>query len=539
MQGHQGENIKEKNHIIEIEKRDVALEDVAKKAIQICVESFGLLGGWLGRAESDGHVRLVAHFPDEASSLEQVAVRWDETELSHGVVGKAIKSGKLQICQDVEAYPSYLPWKGFVTELGIKSFVAIPLIENGRAFGSINLYSDKIGYFTDSIMTSLQNYVGIFSFILKYSNLYNSTNKRLNRLKALRNIDMAISAGNGIKLVYYVALEETIKQLGADAASILSYDPHAQSLKIAATHGFEAKNLEGLCVSIENTIEGKVLKKHEIIHIPDLRAISPFDSSSIDFYLEEGFRSYYGAPLTAKGERLGVLQVFFRNPLTGGEEWVNFFEALAGQISLGIDNAKLVDDLWNRNLELFNAYNETIAGWGKALSLKEDETADHSERVTKLTVEIARRMGIKNPDLVHIERGAYLHDIGKIGVPDSILLKKGKLTEEEWEIMKKHPEYAFEMLSPITYLNKSIDIPYCHHEKWDGTGYPRGLKGKQIPLSARIFAVVDVWDALTSDRPYRKAWPKEKAIEYIKEQKGKHFDPEVVDVFITIIEGQE
>lgn len=539
MQENQGENIKEKNHIIEIEKRDVALEDVAKKAIQICVKSFGLLCGWLGRAESNGHVKLVACFPKEASSLKQVALRWGEIELSHGLAGKAIKSGKPQICQDIEACPSYLPWKGFVTELGIKSFVAIPLIGNGRAFGSINLYSNKIGYFTDSIMTSLQNYVGIFSFILKYSNLYDSTNKHLNRLKALRNIDMAISTGSGIKLVYYVALEETIKQLGADAATILSYDPHAQSLKIAATYGFEANNLEGFCVSIENTIEGKVLKKHEIIHIPDLRAISPFDSSSIDFYLEEGFRSYYGAPLTARGERLGVLQVFFRKPLTGGEEWVNFFEALAGQISLGIDNAKLVEDLWNRNLELFTAYNETIAGWGKALSLKEDETAGHSERVTKLTVEIARRMGIKNPDLVHIERGAYLHDIGKIGVPDSILLKKGKLTEEEWEIMKKHPEYAFEMLSPITYLNKSIDIPYCHHERWNGTGYPRGLKGKQIPLSARIFAVVDVWDALTSDRPYRKAWPKEKAIEYIKEQKGKHFDPGVVNVFITIIEGQE
>jgi HD-GYP domain-containing protein (c-di-GMP phosphodiesterase class II) len=148
-------------------------------------------------------------------------------------------------------------------------------------------------------------------------------------------------------------------------------------------------------------------------------------------------------------------------------------------------------------------------------------------------------MGMKEEELYYVRLGALLHDIGKIGVPDSILLKPGKLTDDEWKIMKKHPEYAFQMLSPIAYLSKAIDIPYCHHEKWDGTGYPRGLKGKQIPLSARIFAVVDVWDALTSDRPYRKAWPKDKAIEYIRSQSGSHFDPEVVDVFMKIINEDE
>jgi HD-GYP domain-containing protein (c-di-GMP phosphodiesterase class II) len=156
-----------------------------------------------------------------------------------------------------------------------------------------------------------------------------------------------------------------------------------------------------------------------------------------------------------------------------------------------------------------------------------------------MTVRIARAMGMKEEELYYVRLGALLHDIGKIGVPDSILLKPGKLTDDEWKIMKKHPEYAFQMLSPIAYLSKAIDIPYCHHEKWDGTGYPRGLKGKQIPLSARIFAVVDVWDALTSDRPYRKAWPKDKAIEYIRSQSGSHFDPEVVDVFMKIINEDE
>lgn len=171
--------------------------------------------------------------------------------------------------------------------------------------------------------------------------------------------------------------------------------------------------------------------------------------------------------------------------------------------------------------------------------MKDEETEEHSRRVTEMTVRIARKMGMDKEALAHVYRGALLHDIGKMGIPDSILLKPGKLTNEEWAIMKKHPDYAFRLLSPIDYLRPAIDIPYCHQEKWDGTGYPRGLKGEQIPLPARIFAVVDVWDALSSDRPYRKAWPKEKVMELIREESGKHFDPKVVEVFLGTLEKGE
>jgi putative nucleotidyltransferase with HDIG domain len=164
------------------------------------------------------------------------------------------------------------------------------------------------------------------------------------------------------------------------------------------------------------------------------------------------------------------------------------------------------------------------------MDLRDKETEGHTLRVTEITMELAALFGIKDEDLVGARRGALLHDIGKMGVPDGILLKPEKLTEEEWLIMKKHPSFAFDMLSPIHYLQSAMDIPYCHHEKWDGTGYPRGLKGEQIPLIARIFALADVWDALTSDRPYRKAWPNEKALEYLKSEAGKHFDPAVVKI---------
>ena len=137
-------------------------------------------------------------------------------------------------------------------------------------------------------------------------------------------------------------------------------------------------------------------------------------------------------------------------------------------------------------------------------------------------------------ELLQVRRGSLLHDMGKLGVPDHILHKPGSLTDEEWAVMKKHPQLAHDMLYPIEYLRPALEIPYCHHEKWDGTGYPRGMKGDDIPVSARLFAIVDVWDALTSDRPYRSAWTKEKALAHIKEQSGKHFDPAVVDLFLKI-----
>jgi putative nucleotidyltransferase with HDIG domain len=205
---------------------------------------------------------------------------------------------------------------------------------------------------------------------------------------------------------------------------------------------------------------------------------------------------------------------------------------LAGQAAIAIDNVELFEKLQGSNAELMMAYDETIEGWSRAMDLRDQETEGHTQRVSAITLKLANDMGFNTDEMVHIRRGALLHDIGKMGVPDSILRKPGPLTEEEWEIMQKHPHFAYEMLAPIAYLRTALDIPYCHHEKWDGTGYPRGLAGEQIPLAARMFAVVDVWDALRSDRPYRKAWPEDKVRTHIREQSGKHFDPRVTDIFL-------
>jgi putative nucleotidyltransferase with HDIG domain len=190
-------------------------------------------------------------------------------------------------------------------------------------------------------------------------------------------------------------------------------------------------------------------------------------------------------------------------------------------------------------MSLTLAYNHTLEGWARALEYRDIETEGHSKKVTKITMQLARRMGINEQELLHIRRGALLHDIGKMGIPDQILHKPGALTEDEWAIMHKHPEFAYEMLRSIEYLRPALDIPYHHHEKWDGSGYPRGLKGEQIPLAARIFAIVDVWDALCSDRPYRKAWPKKEIVDYLKDQSGKHFDPKIADIFLEMINNSD
>ena len=210
-------------------------------------------------------------------------------------------------------------------------------------------------------------------------------------------------------------------------------------------------------------------------------------------------------------------------------------EVVQRRNELSMIRYELIDDLRQANKELTDAYETTLEGWSKALELRDYETKGHSQHVTEATIILARDMGVPEEELCHYRRGALLHDIGKMGIPDSILLKKGPLTAEEWEIMHNHPRYAYDLLSSIHFLKSAMDIPFYHHERWDGTGYPCGLKGEQIPLSARIFSVIDVWHALSSNRPYRKAYPKEEVYHYLSTNKGLHFDPVVIDHFLTLL----
>ena len=249
--------------------------------------------------------------------------------------------------------------------------------------------------------------------------------------------------------------------------------------------------------------------------------------------LKQRRETFVGVPLNAANRQVGALLLKRETPLSPAER--DLLADLADLSANALHRTELFEQLRAANAELRAAYDATIEGWSRALDLRDRETEGHSRRVTELTARIAARMGFSDEELVHVRRGALLHDIGKMGIPDAILLKPGPLDEHEWAIMRMHPTLAVELLQPIEFLAPALDIPWCHHEKWDGTGYPRGLRGEEIPLAARIFAVVDVYDALTSDRPYRAAWSRERALAYIREQAGRHFDPQVVAVFEQVI----
>jgi hypothetical protein len=244
-----------------------------------------------------------------------------------------------------------------------------------------------------------------------------------------------------------------------------------------------------------------------------------------------------GVPLIAQDNLIGFL--WMGRKKDADESEFRLLVAIADIAANAIHRSTLHEQTQKDAAEIKLAYNTTLEGWAHALEMRDQETEGHTRRVVQMTVDLACAMGIENTKLENIRRGALLHDIGKMGIPDSVLLKPGTLNDREWEIMRRHPEYAYQFLEPIDFLRPVLDIPFCHHEKWDGSGYPRGLKGEEIPLVARIFAIVDVWDALRSDRPYRKAWSGEKARSHIIEQTGKHFDPRVVQVFLKLIENEK
>jgi HD-GYP domain-containing protein (c-di-GMP phosphodiesterase class II) len=248
-------------------------------------------------------------------------------------------------------------------------------------------------------------------------------------------------------------------------------------------------------------------------------------------------------PLGLSGEFYGCLMVAADQKGVFDDDERALLNELAADLSFGIHTMRVrADRIHNQalveqsNAELAAAYDATLAGWSRALELREHETAGHSNRVVETFLQLATMFNVPEQDIIHIRRGALLHDIGKMGIPDHILLKAGPLSEEEWAIMHQHPNYAQKLLGGIDYLAPALEIPLCHHEWWDGSGYPQGLRGEEIPLMARVFAIVDVWDALTSDRPYRQAWPLEKVRAYITEKSGSQFDPQVVKAFFTYLD---
>ena len=359
----------------------------------------------------------------------------------------------------------------------------------------------------------------------------------IKRLSALRNIDMAITGHTAFYEVVKDIIPNVAASTNADAVALLLPHPDGKHLYVVGQQGLVLKDkphndVINLLIDIEGKYAGKAFRTRQSIWVEDMTS-DLVDGLRI---YEDLYAGYAAVPLIAKNEVKGVLEIFTKAPATGGYEVREFLHSLAMQVAIAIDNADLFSRMERTNLDLLAAYEATIEGWARALELRDKETLGHSERVVQQTIQLAGKLGITDDDLIQVRRGVFLHDIGKMAVPDMILLKPGPLTDEEWIIMKMHPSYAYEMLVGIPYLRHALDIPYCHHEKWDGTGYPRGLKADQIPLPARVFSVVDVWDALTSKRPYRPAWPESQVRTYLREQAGKQFDPRVVELFFEMLD---
>lgn len=360
-----------------------------------------------------------------------------------------------------------------------------------------------------------------------------SVARQVQQLQALRSIDLAILGSHDLSLMLNVVVSESIRALGVVAARVLLLPPRSSMLVTSVQQGFLGSVAPSPNVRLGAGMAGRAAALRRTIVVPDLRESRDAEGS---LAFESGAFITGGAtPLIAKGEVRGVLEVYGRERLTPGRDWLDFLEALAGQAAIAIESAAAFEDLQAVNTDLRLAQEATIEGWSRAMDLRDHETEGHTLRVTDMTLQLARAAGTSEPELVHVRRGALLHDIGKLGVPDHVLFKPGPLTDDEWALMRKHPDYAYEMLLPISYLRPALDIPYCHHERWDGSGYPRGLRGEAIPRAARLFAVVDVWDALRSDRPYRGAWPEERVLDHIRSRAGSDFDPEAVEMFLEVV----
>ena len=486
-------------------------------------------------------------FNEEETSEIHIAVAMEENRVlselvdqrlpihDSGLIGWVIQNQKTLLIRDLKTDP--LPVKPIYVKKPVRSWLGVPLIKHGKTIGALAIQSFQPFTYEENHSHLLESMAAQIATSLENAQLIEQTQNRLQRLSALHDIDLVINSSLDLRVTMNILLDQVIEKLNVDAASVMLLNTKTQVLKFAAGRGFKTRKIEEYHLRLGEGISGQAAMERHLVQSLNLSELDE-NSAYPTLLSDEGFISYYSVPLIAKGQVKGVLDIFNRSLITPDQEWVNFLETLAGQAAIAIDNTTLLEDLHRSNIELTLAYDTTLEGWSHALDLRDKETEGHTQRVVDLTLKIAKGLGMDDTELIHLRRGALLHDIGKMGIPDEILFKPGPLNNEEWVIMRRHPQMAYELLHPIVHLRPSVDIPYCHHERWDGNGYPRGLKGEQIPPGARIFSVVDVWDALTSDRPYRKAWPAKRALDFIKEQKGTQFDPKVVDLFLILIKNE-
>ncbi len=449
------------------------------------------------------------------------------------VVAMVVELGRPQVRRELHTDPQIPEKHRRFIPPGIGG-ASVPLSAAGKSLGAMFINVRLPREVTPDELRVLGALADLGANAVHRAQLFEETVKHLDRLAALRSIDIAISSSFDLQMILNVVLDKVTKELNVDAADILLLKPESLMLNFAAGKGFWTRSPETVSLPVGEGLPGRAVLQREITYVDNLGSVER-EITRGSLLGDERFVSYYGVPLVAKGKVKGVLELFNRSLMAHDTEWMQFLEALAGQTAIAIDSSSTFQELQRSNLELALAYDATIEGWSRALDLRDRETEGHTLRVTEMAIKLARAMGMGDDALVQVRRGGLLHDIGTMGVPDSILLKPDKLGSEDWAIMRQHPQFAYDMLAPIAYLRPALDIPYCHHERWDGAGYPRGLKGEEIPLAARIFAVIDVWDALRHDRPYRTARSEQDVLNYIRSEGGKQFDPAVTEAFLNLM----
>lgn len=406
----------------------------------------------------------------------------------------------------------------------------IPLSSGQKSFGLLVL--DRQQDYSENEKLVFLVITDMLTTALEHASLFKRTETQLHRMESLHTIDQAITGVFDLNIINNLIIQEAIKNLRADAISILHLNRLTNTLDCVETAGFKTQHIKGARIPISTSIAGKVLLDRKNAMIPDLTHEKTALFVNRRFH-DDNFQAYFAAPLIVKGEPQGVLELFFKKYFYPDEDWVSFFNILSAQAALAYDTCRTFKELQKIKHNLSDSYQSALSTLTRSLELVEVESPGHAQRVASATLNLAKKLGVQKDALANIERGALLHDIGKIGILDEILLKKGDLNKAEWAQIKRHPEIAFELLSGVRLLRDALEIPYCHHENWDGSGYPRGLKGDEIPVAARIFAVIDSFDAIQSDRPYRKGKSREEAINFLINQKGKRFDPVIVDKYLS------
>ena len=445
-----------------------------------------------------------------------------------GMTGYVIEHGEPIRSLDLPSDPRYIE-----IDPGMRFGIYAPIPIEGKIEGAIGVESHDYA-FSESDLAFLSSLGELTGMAVRSVRLIEELRERVRWLEILHEINLQVGIEAKPEELYSILIDRAMKATGAESGALLIYDTEQKVLKSHAAQGwFETITQEPFAASdgITGTVFSTGLTRlspqleDDPLLLPRSRAFVPPGRANI------------AVPVKAGKTVIGVFHLAMKAPVSFSREFVELVEMFGSYAGIIIRRVQLIDAQRHAQSELRKAYDETLEGWARAIGLRDDETLRHTSRVVKIALAIGMAMHLDAQSLEDLRRGALLHDIGKIGIPDNILRKPGPLSTEEQRIMQTHASFANELLKPIKYLERAIVVPYCHHERWDGTGYPQQLKGEEILLLARIFAVADVYDAMTSDRPYRSARTKDEALDYIRTQAGKHFDPRVVHAFLSVVDS--